>query len=792
MEAVSLRLTSVGRIAKPPARQLDTGGAAEPKERRPVYFAEAGDYVDCPIYDRYALPAGASFAGPAVVEEFDSTTVVHPGFTVAVDATGNLIIEKESVVSYGIVLAKDLMVQTRDGIGLATDVYRPARDGEPVEGERFPTILCRTPYDKTDKRYTEIADFFVPRGYAVALQDCRDRYRSEGTGDYFHTVTKQQGQDGYDTVEWIAEQRWSNGRVGTVGSSYAAITQVRMALERPPHLTAIWPDVVPTNSFQHQSREGGAMQMHMFWALFIHAQDAQDIADDWDKQAEVWGDLTRLRELFWGFPFGQGELALRHTPTLEQALLDYTTRGVYDEYWAQESNDFTAHFARHADIPGTFSTGWYDGFPHSDTEYFAAMAEQNEAPQRLIVGPWSHVGMRGDATWTLDVDFGPDSVWGVERYFGEQLAFFDRWLKEDGGRAPADEAPIRLFVMGGGSGRKTELGKLDHGGRWREEHEWPLARAQEQLLYLHDDGSLLKQAARGRGGAAPLHLRPRGSGPDDRRQLLLGRRAACRRAWDGADVGPPAQPRAAAAQHPDARPRRPARSRRSTSSPESPTAACATAPTCSCTRLSRWRRTSRSPAARRSTSGSRPALSTRTSRPSSWTSTRRTRTIPRVTRCCSTTRSSARASGRASTGRCCSSPASRAGVDPAPADLEPVREGPPDPGRRLVVELPTARPEPEHGRADRPAHGDGEGGAGGIRGRRAPVARLAARRPRVSELDFVPVPAGPFAIRGRSGASLSARGGRDATASRSRGRVPDLPAPGVRRRGRAAHLRLAR
>ena len=59
------------------------------------YFAEADGYVDCPIYDRYALPAGMSFAGPAVVEEFDSTTVVHPGFAVTVDATGNLIIERE-------------------------------------------------------------------------------------------------------------------------------------------------------------------------------------------------------------------------------------------------------------------------------------------------------------------------------------------------------------------------------------------------------------------------------------------------------------------------------------------------------------------------------------------------------------------------------------------------------------------------------------------------------------------------------------------------------------------------
>jgi N-methylhydantoinase A len=95
VELVSVRLTSVGRIEKPPVRRLDPGDAPEPKEHRQVYYAEADGYVDCPIYDRYALPAGARFAGPAVVEEFDSTTVVHPGFAVTVDETGNLIIEKE-------------------------------------------------------------------------------------------------------------------------------------------------------------------------------------------------------------------------------------------------------------------------------------------------------------------------------------------------------------------------------------------------------------------------------------------------------------------------------------------------------------------------------------------------------------------------------------------------------------------------------------------------------------------------------------------------------------------------
>ena len=284
------------------------------------------------------------------MEEFDSTTVVHPGFAVQVDDVGNLVIERETDdhgangeasltpvtrTDYGIVLSKNVMVPMRDGVRLAFDIYRPARDGDFVEG-RFPTIMLHTPYDKTDKRYSEIADFFVPKGYNVVLIDLRDRYRSEASGVYYHAATPHTGRDGYDICEWIGTQPWSNGRIGTVGSSYAAITQVRTALERPPHLTAIWPDVVPTNSFQNQCREGGAMQQHMFWALFIHAQDAQDVRDDWSKAGEVWDDLKNLRQLFRATPWTRGQTSLRHVPPLEDSLLDYYTRGTYDEYWDRD------------------------------------------------------------------------------------------------------------------------------------------------------------------------------------------------------------------------------------------------------------------------------------------------------------------------------------------------------------------------------------------------------------------------------------------------------------------------
>ena len=416
---------------------------------------------------------------------------------------------------FGIVLSKDVMVTMRDGIRLATDVYRPGRDGELVEG-RYPTIVCLTPYDKTERRYTEIADFFVPHGYAVVLQDMRDRHRSEGTKEYFHSATPHTGEDGYDTIEWIAAQPWSNGRTGMVGSSYAAITQIRTALERPPHLTAIWPDVSPTNTYHHQTREGGAMQLHMFWALYIHAADAQDVTGDWEKQREVWDDLRNLRQLFWDFPWKKGELALRHVPALDQTLEDYTTRGAYDEFWAKKENDFTRFWHEHADIPVTMSTGWYDGFPHADTEYFAAMAAQNTSPQRLIVGPWSHVGMRGDVTYTLDVDFGPDSRWGVQRYFDEQLAYLRPVApgERQSGASRAGRAPVE---------------DLRHGRRQRAQDAARQARPRRPV------------ARRGRVAARPDAadgLLPPRRRVAPARAAARGRRAAARFTYDPDDPVP--------------------------------------------------------------------------------------------------------------------------------------------------------------------------------------------------------------------------------------------------------------
>lgn len=106
-----------------------------------------------------------------------------------------------SKVEYDIVVMKDVMVSMRDGVRLATDIYRPARNGGIVE-RKFPTILDRTPYNKEQIGMVEKADYFVKRGYNLVVQDCRGRFKSEGE---FYGYANEP-PDGYNTVEWIAMQ----------------------------------------------------------------------------------------------------------------------------------------------------------------------------------------------------------------------------------------------------------------------------------------------------------------------------------------------------------------------------------------------------------------------------------------------------------------------------------------------------------------------------------------------------------------------------------------------------------
>ena len=391
---------------------------------------------------------------------------------------------------YGMVIAKDVMIPMRNGVRLAADVYKPAREGEPVAG-RWPVLLGRTSYDKSAPwLWVEpVANYFTPRGYVVVIQDLRGRYKSEGRGQYRHVANPDDGRDGYDTIEWIAAQPWSNGKVGMVGSSHGAMTQTTAALENPPHLAAIWPDVGPIKNYAHHMREGGAMALHMFGAQFLHAFEAQELQDDPVAKLEFEQEMARLRDWVWMTPFKRGLTPLTKVPGLEETLFNYYTRGEYDDWWGADFNDYERYFDRHADCAGTFSGGWYDPYAVATTRHYAKMAAKNTTPQRLLMGSWTHETMRQDVSYAADVDFGPDSVMGMAAYNALRLRWFDRWLLGVENGVETDPK-VRIFVMGGGDGRKTIKGKLNHGGYWRTEQEWPLSRAVPTTYYLRAGNGL--------------------------------------------------------------------------------------------------------------------------------------------------------------------------------------------------------------------------------------------------------------------------------------------------------------
>ena len=393
---------------------------------------------------------------------------------------------------HGLVVSHDVMIPMRDGIRLATDIYRPAdSQGNPLEGE-FPVILGRTSYDKSNPVIwvDPVANAFVPRGYVVLLQDLRGRGRSEGTGDYFHTANQKEGMDGYDTVEWAAAQAWCSGRVGMGGASHGGIVQNMASLYRPPHLSALWVDVAPTNAFRWEVRQGGAMALHMYGALYLHGYDSQEIADDPMAIDRIERGAEKLREEIWKQPFNPGDTPISAVPNLEKVLMHYYRDGCYNDWWKQESLDHAQHYDRMADIPAVFSSGWYDPFAAETSEQFTHMAEKNQAPQRLILGPWNHVSMRGKGSSFIgEIEFGDSARWGDSVLNRERFRWFDFWLK-DVDTGVTNDDPVRIFTMGGGSGDFDPAGRLDHGGQWRYEKQWPLQRTVETAYYLSNGGGL--------------------------------------------------------------------------------------------------------------------------------------------------------------------------------------------------------------------------------------------------------------------------------------------------------------
>ncbi len=398
---------------------------------------------------------------------------------------------------FEVVLESNIRAPMRDGVKLATDVYRPAKDGKPVAG-RFPVILERTPYGrnitsfrditqespKTPKTRAEVAATYVRHGYVVAFQDCRGRYDSEG--EFVKYLSE--GADGFDTCRWLCAQPWSDGRIGTMGLSYAAHTQAALACLNPPGLKAMYIDCGGfSNAYQDGIRQGGAFELkQVTWAYNLGLESPQA-----QKNPRLMAALKAvdLKAWFGSMPWKPGHTPLSLIPDYEAYVLDQWRHGNFDSYWKQVGIYAEGSYDRFSDAAMVHLSGWYDAYSRTATDNFVALTKRKTGPIRLIMGPWTH-GARS-TTYSGDIEFGPGSTLdalGHADLDAQRLAWFDRHLKGSSRTDP--DPPVRLFVMGGGSGRKTPDGRLMHGGAWRTERAWPIPDAKVTAFHLHGDGSL--------------------------------------------------------------------------------------------------------------------------------------------------------------------------------------------------------------------------------------------------------------------------------------------------------------
>jgi putative CocE/NonD family hydrolase len=376
------------------------------------------------------------------------------------------------------VVRKDERITARDGTKLAADVYLPAKNGAAVAG-RHPTLLCRTPYDKA--REAETARWFAARGYAVVVNDCRGRFGSEGRW----RMLLDDPADGADVMKWIAEQPWSTGKVGTLGTSYVGGTQHALACADPPGLACMIPVDSVSNAGVAGIRHGGAFELRFFnWAFLHGGMNSREALADPALRFALAREVKLVPQHLLRLPFRPGTTPLKHVPDAEAWLTEVMRHGDHDDYWKRPGYSVCDNVGRYADVPVYHVTGWYDSWCRQNVMNWAALAGAKKSPQRLIVGPWTHGG-QGRA-YAGEVEFPPEAALEFNEW---RLRWFDRWVRGiDNG--VEKEGPVRIFVMGGGDGRKSKAGRLRHGGRWRDEAAFPLQRTKFTPYYLHADGRL--------------------------------------------------------------------------------------------------------------------------------------------------------------------------------------------------------------------------------------------------------------------------------------------------------------
>ena len=359
-------------------------------------------------------------------------------------------------VQHGVVIQRGVTMTTSDGVALVADVYRPDIK------DSTPTILVRIPFTGTFKNRLgadAVGRFWAGRGYTAMIQGTRGRNRSGGT----HYPLRDERRDGIETLQWLAQQPWFDGRLGMWGGSAFGYTQWVLADQVNPGPHALMIQIAST-SFYDMFYPGGAFSLEsaLFWA--IRSRGAEDENPS----------LAAMEGGFSGFPMIDAD---RRAVGAIGFFRDWASHTRPDDYWKAIDGEGRA---RTLAAPVLLMAGWYDPFLPSQLRDFETIRRE-AAPRvagrsRLIVGPWVHADAVRFPDGSKEGDYRPASL-------SPSISWFDHHLL---GRPldPAQSAPVRLYVMGENV--------------WRDEQEWPLARARYTNLYLRSGGGARSAAGDGR------------------------------------------------------------------------------------------------------------------------------------------------------------------------------------------------------------------------------------------------------------------------------------------------------
>ncbi|MBA4189170.1 MAG: acylase [Planctomycetaceae bacterium] len=343
----------------------------------------------------------------------------------------------EKPIDLGTVTEKHAMVPMRDGTKLSVYLYFPPGKGP------WPVLLEQRYADLTSpatrKGFAKLAE----GGYVVAAQNFRGAGKSEGAWVGYRALGWGEMKDGYDTVEWLAKQSWSTGKVGTFGSSQAGFAQNFLAITQPPSLKAQYMIDTGLSLFHEGYRIGGT---------------------------------TRPER------FKQMDSVCRNPDDNRKLLKEWFSHPNFDAYWAAE--DCTKHFDK-MDVPCFTVGSWYDFMCVGSIDSYVGRQHKggpnSRGQQQLLIGPWLH-GRFKNTSKTNELEYAENAKFDTESHM---LRWFDHHLKGKDNGVMKDPT-VRYYVMGA-------VGEKDApGNAWRTADDWPV-KALSTPYYLREGGSLSLQ-----------------------------------------------------------------------------------------------------------------------------------------------------------------------------------------------------------------------------------------------------------------------------------------------------------